>query len=150
MKDKGKLVPKKNVKCMTEKERLLRAKARVIEKLGQIEYDKLRKQFKKLTASSSSKRHTLIDGMIMGLIQQNLTNREIRQVFTVGNNRIYRIRKVVKNPELLKTERRVPKHAATTDDILELKAHLATYNTEDGFPCAHRRQLKYFLVQGLT
>ena len=150
MKAKGKLITKKKIKRMSADERRLRAKERVMEKLGKKEYDKVQKQFSKLVASTSSSSRPLIDGMIMGLIQQSLSNRQIRHVFRVGNNRINRIRKVIRDPELLKTKRPAPKHAASIDDIEQLKAHLATYSTEDGYPCAHRRQLKYFLVQRLT
>ena len=135
---------------MAQEERALRSKDRVIEKLGKEVYDKVRKQFHKLVLLNSKKSQSLIDGMIMGLIQQSLTNRQIIQVFRVGNNRINRVRKLIQNPELLNTKRFVPKHAASAEDIKRLKDHLATYSTEDGFACAHRRQLKYFLIQGLT
>ena len=147
MRRKGKLVAKRNVKSMTSSQLAARSKKRVI---GVSEYTRVRKQFETLVANRSRKGETLIDGMIMGLVQQNLTNREIREVFNVGNNRIDRVRRVTANPGLLKAERPKPKHAATPDDIHHLKAHLATYDTEDGYPCAHRRPMKFFLKQGLT
>ena len=103
-----------------------------------------------LVAQSPKSNRSLIDGMIMGLVQQNLSNREIKQVFRVGNNRIDRVRVLIENPELLNKPRPTPKHAATPEDIDRLKAHLGKYDTEDGFPCAHRRPLKFFLKQGLT
>ena len=150
MRRKGKLVAKRNVKSMTTSQLAARSKKRVIDKLGVSEYTRVRKQFENLVAIRSRKGEALIDGMIMGLVQQNLTNREIKEVLNVGNNRIDRVRRVTANPELLKAERPKPKHAATPDDIHHLKAHLATYDTEDGYPCAHRRPLKFFLKQGLT
>ena len=82
---------------MTTEELGERAK-RVVNKLGSHEFDKVKKQYSELVASKSQKCGSLINGTIMGLINQNLTNREIRRVFSVGNNRINRIRKVIKNP----------------------------------------------------
>ena len=150
MQRKGKLAKKRNIRKLTPDQRSERAKKRVVDKLGIREYEKLQNQFKTLAAQSSKSCKSLIDGLIMGLVQQNLSNREIQQVFRVGNNRINRVRLLIENPELLKKERPTPKHAATPGDIDRLKAHLGKYDTEDGFPCAHRRPLKFFLKQGLT
>ena len=147
---KGKLAKRRNVKKQTPEQLAARAKSRVIDKIGIGEYDKLRDQFKVLASQRSKSSASLLDGMIMGLLQQNLTNRQIREIVSVGNNRINRIREVVENPELLKKGRPRPKHAATPEDIDRLKAHIATYDTEDGYPCAHRRLLKFFVTQGLT
>ena len=136
---------------MTEQEKSERAKNRVIRKLGETEYNRFKQQYSNLIAAKSQKNENLIDGMIMSLIQQNLSNREVMQIFKVGNNRINRMRKIVKNPKLLlKRKKQVPKHAATSADIDRLKTHLASYDTEDGFPCAHRRARKFFIQQGLT
>ena len=150
LRPKGRLVAKRNVRSMTPEELAERSKKRVIDKIGMTEYNEVRKQFAALVASRSKKGESLIDGMIMGLIKQNLSNREIRQVFRVGNNRIDRIRLIISKPEVLKSVRPKPKHAAKEADIERIKAHLATYDTEDGYPCAHRRPLKFFLKQGLT
>ena len=150
MQRKGKLTKKSNIRTLTPDERSESAQKRVSDKLGNGEYEKLKNQFKTLVAQSPKSNRSLIDGMIMGLVQQNLSNREIKQVFRVGNNRIDRVRVLIENPELLNKPRPTPKHAATPEDIDRLKAHLGKYDTEDGFPCAHRRPLKFFLKQGLT
>ena len=150
MRPKGRLVAKRNTRSMTEEDKAERAKSRVILKLGDSEYNRVKQQYAKLSAVNSRKSHSLLDGMILGLIQRNLSNREIRQVFKVGNNRINRLRSIMRNPELLIRKRFVPKHAVTPEDIARLKEHLATYDTEDGFPCAHRRARKFFVQQGLT
>ena len=56
----------------------------------------------------------------------------------------------MKNPKLLKKKRYTPSHAASDKDIVNLKQHLGTFETEDGFPCAHRRPRKFFVEQGVT
>ena len=92
MQRKGKLAKKRNIRKLTPDQRSERAKKRVVDKLGIREYEKLQNQFKTLVAQSSKSCKSLIDGLIMGLVQQNLSNREIQQVFRVGNNRINRVR----------------------------------------------------------
>ena len=83
MRAKGKLVAKRNVRSMTTEELGERAKKRVVNKLGSHEFDKVKKQYSELVASKSQKCGSLIDGTIMGLINQNLTNREIRRVLVL-------------------------------------------------------------------
>ena len=86
----------------------------------------------------------------MNLIQLNLSTNEIRGMFRCGGYRINRLRKILDNPDSLKSQKRVPAHAVKRKELISLKKHLETYETEDGFPCAHRRPLKYFTLQGLT
>ena len=86
----------------------------------------------------------------MSLLQQNLSNLEIRQLFQCGNSRISKVRKIMEQPALLNNPRPKPHHAVVQDDLDALERHLMTFETEDGFPCAHRRLRKFFIVQGLT
>ena len=88
--------------------------------------------------------------MIMALVQQNLSFAEIRSIFRCGNDRIRRIREIISNPKVLQKKRPAPKHAITDEDLEVLMDHISGYETEDGYPCAHRRLLKFFIVQGLT
>ena len=41
-------------------------------------------------------------------------------------------------------------HAVSDQDIVRLMTHIKTLETEDGFPCAHRRPRRYFTEEGLT
>ena len=45
-----------------------------------------------------------------------------------------------------------PKHAYTDSDMERLKNHVQTWNPklEDGFPCQHRRQKRFFTEEGVT
>ena len=100
--------------------------------------------------SSKKDKNFVMDGMIMNLANLNLSNTMIRAVFGCGISRICRIRRVMKNPELINRRSNVPSHAVKKADIDALKAHIATLDTEDSFPCAHRRPQKYFIEPGLT
>ena len=85
------------------------------------------------------------DGMIISLLQLNLTGLEIRAVLGCGGSRIARLRHPQVAPKKFK-----PKHACTEEDLKRISDHIETYQLEDGFACAHRRQKKYFTEQGLT
>ena len=88
--------------------------------------------------------------MIVCLLQQQLSYRQIRAVLGCGKGRIKRVRDTLKNPVLKNKLRKTPHHAATEEQKGDIKRHLRTYETEDGFSCSHRRQRKYFVIQGLT
>ena len=53
-------------------------------------------------------------------------------------------------PTILDKSRPRPTHAVTQNDLDAITTHLSSFETEDGFPCAHRRLRKFFVVQGLT
>ena len=80
-----------------------------------------------MTNSDVSKKNLLMDEIITNLVQQNLTNKQIRLVFGCGSSRITQVRKLMKNPELLSKQRRVPVRAVSALDLEEMKKLLATY-----------------------
>ena len=130
--------------------KLLRATESAKLKITPARFEKLRASYVALSAATARNRKKLEDGMIMALIQQNLSCDQIRSVFGCGNSRIKRIRNIMKEPTLLDKKRPSPKHAVRKEDLENLKEHLSGYDTEDGFPCAHRRPRKFLIVQGLT
>ena len=92
---------------------------------------------------------SLADGLIMSLIQRSLSNIEIRATVGCGYSRINRIRKLMADPQRKKIVRKPPPHAVTEKQLNNLKNHIKSYETEDGFACAHRRARKFFVKQGL-
>ena len=56
----------------------------------------------------------------------------------------------MEDPERINRRSNVPSHAVSKADIDALKAHIATNDTEDSFPCSHRRPQKYFTEPRLT
>ena len=149
LREKGRLVVPRKCTPLTPEQREARAVERALVKLGQQEYDRVKLLLLSL-GGEAQRNKTLVDGVIMGLLQRNLSNLEIRSFHKFGNSRINRIRRLLKNPDLLLRKRPRPVHAVTTSDRENLRAHLATYETEDGFPCAHRRPRKFFVRQGVT
>ena len=150
MRPKGRLVvPRKRDKIGRDNY-LIRATASAKRKLGIDKFNQLKANYSALAAASIVKRRKVEDGMIMSLLQQNMSFDEIRAMFKCGNSRIKRIQDIMDDPTLLDKKRPTPKHAIKKEDLTALKEHLSSYETEDGFPCAHRRAGKIFIVQGLT
>ena len=142
LRKKGRLVVPKPLKKSTEAERNLRARMRAKTKLGEDKYKRLRDSYIRCQNTEGVSK-TLLDGVIIGLIQQNLSNLEVRATLGCGFSRIDRLRKAIKNPLLFKKARIKPAHAINDVDLDNLKQHLQSFDTEDGFPCAHRRPIKY-------
>jgi len=150
MRPKGKLVVPRKGKKLGPDVTLKRAADSARNKLGLKTFQNLQANYASLSTASNRKRKRFEDGMIMTLLQQNLGNGEIRSLFKCGDSRIKRVRNIMENPNLLEKRSPTPKHAITTEDLMALKAHLSTFETEDRFPCAHRRAGKFFIVEGPT
>ena len=150
MRPKGRLVVPRKGNKIGRDNYLKRATASAQRKLEIDKFNQLKANYSALAAASIVKQRKLEDGLIMSLIQQNMSFDEIRAMFKCGNSRIKRVRDIMEDPTVLDKKRPTPKHALKKDDITALKEHLSTYETEDGFPCAHRRARKFFIVQGLT
>ena len=78
---KGRLVAKKNVKRLPPDEKLKRAAVSARKKLGDEQFNKLQKTYKDFEQVNHLKRRKLEDGLIMSLLQQNLSFIE-HQTFT--------------------------------------------------------------------
>ena len=119
-------------------------------KLGDNKFETLRDRWLSLDTGNGGTDQNTANGMIVCLLQQQLTHREIRAVFGCGKDRIRRIRDKLRDPIGRLKIRKAPHHAATEEQKKEIKRFIRTYDTEDGFSCSHRRQRKYLLIEGLT
>ena len=148
------MVPARNIKKSDKKlQELVRdrnalnsAKAQ----LGEQQVAVLQARWQELDTGNGGKDQETGNGMIVCLLQQSLTLREIRQVLGCGKGRIVRIRKGLRDPSLRHRVRKPTYHAVTEEQKEEIKRHLRTYQTEDGFSCSHRRQRKYLVLQDIT
>ena len=145
---KGRIVIPRSSKKLTKQEKEANALARAKHKLGENEFKRVKDLITSLSSVGGGDK-SVLDGLIMGMLQHNMSNIEIRAVHSFGNSKINRVRKVMNNPKLINSPRPRPSHAVVDKDLENLKAHLATFDTEDGFPCAHRRPRKFFVQQGL-
>jgi hypothetical protein len=93
------------------------------------------------------------EGIVLQLLQQGLSQIEIRAISPVGGSRIDRLRKIHESgPDLWHTRRpqATPAHAFSDKDVEAFTMHCGTWILEDGFPCAHRRPRQYFTEPNLT
>jgi hypothetical protein len=77
------------------------------------------------------------NGMIICLIDQGLSQIQIRMFLGCGGSRIERLR------HYEKSERKPPAHKFSEATVLYMKEIVSKWNTEDGFPCAHRKPRQY-------
>ena len=149
MRSKGRLVTPRRYNKITPKERDRRALYRAKVKLGDPEFSRLKKSYGELSRAYGD-RSDLLNGVIMALVQNNLSNVEIRAMTGCGVSKITRVRKILKSPARAKTQPRRPAHACAQKDLDNIRFHLEGLNTEDGYPCAHRRPIKFFTTAMLT
>ena len=125
MRAKGKLVALRKSKKLTEEERRARALERAKGKLGLDETNRIQKLFQSLNVVGNNSR-SVLDGVIMSLLQRNLSHNQIRAVTGIGGPRIDRVIRVMKNPSLLNKNRPKPVHAVITEDLNNIKMNLQT------------------------
>ena len=120
---KGKLVAPRRGKKSTKAERRDRALDRAKSILGQSEFDRVQTLFQSMNVVGNKSRPVL-DGIIMGLLQRNLSHYQIRSVTGIGGPRVKRVERVMKNPALLNKKRPRPHHAVSDEDVDNLKSDL--------------------------
>ena len=151
---RGRLIPARNIKKTSEKQQELvrdeNANISAEKKLGAAEVVVLRKRWQSLDTGNGGEDQQTGNGMIVCLLQQGLTLREIRAVLGCGKNRILRIRRELRDPSLKKKKKKPVYYHVTEEQKEEIKRHLRTYETEYGFSCSHRRQRKYLVAEGIT
>ena len=123
MRAKGKLVALRKSRKLSYEEKCTRAIARAKATLGVDEVTRIQQLFESLNIAGNSSRKVL-DGVIMTLLQKNLSHFQIRAVTGVGGPRIDRVYRIMKNPSLLNKKRPKPRHAITTEDLNNLKSDL--------------------------
>jgi hypothetical protein len=87
------------------------------------------------------------NGIIINLRNLGASEIELRSVFNVGSSRVHRLDHY--DPEQ-DVGPKVPAHAFSAETLAFLKEVADTWETEDGFPCVHRRPRHYFTEAGIT
>jgi hypothetical protein len=94
------------------------------------------------------------EGVILGLMAQGYSDREIKALLGVGASRVSRVRKIHKDGTWdgshIRRPMKVPHHALSSDDPIAFIEDCKTWELEDGFPCSHRRPRQYFVEAKLT
>jgi hypothetical protein len=94
------------------------------------------------------------EGVILGLMVQGYSNREIKALLGIGGSRVSRLRKIHKDGTWdgshTRCPMKVPHHALSSDDLTAFIEDYKMWELEDGFPCLHRRPCQYFVEAKLT
>jgi transposase len=92
--------------------------------------------------------------MIIAFMKQGFSDIEIRSLFKVGGSRVKRVKAQFSDTELRaqRMARKTPIHAFSDEDKQRVFDQIESWNVdlEDGFPCSHRRQMRYFIKEGVT
>jgi hypothetical protein len=131
------------------KQKMESAKQRVMEKLGsQEQVSEVQESWTKLKTKRGERDWEKANGIILNLIDVGLSEIEIRSILPVGSSRIQRLRSY--DPSVAPISSGAPLHALNRKDIAFFKGFIEGIDTEDGFPCGHRRPKKYVLEEGAT
>jgi hypothetical protein len=126
-----------NKSRMTPKEKNEKTKRNILLALG--EYGKTVLARWKTYDPKNRDDWMLQNGLILGLIDQGLSQIQIRMFLGCGGSRVERVR------HHERAERKPPSHAFPEATITYLKVIVSQWKTEDGFPCAHRKPRQYLL-----
>ncbi|OWY97879.1 hypothetical protein PHMEG_00031484 [Phytophthora megakarya] len=129
------------------------AYARAVEKLGEDTLKEMGDDWGSWDTKYGSAEWEQSEGVVLNLLQQGFSEREIKAILPVGGSRVSRLPKVLAlGVDTLHTRRQpsTPWHAFTDKGLDNFKAHCSTWVLEDGFPCAHHRPRQYFTEPNLT
>nr|XP_032818404.1 uncharacterized protein LOC116947095 [Petromyzon marinus] len=117
-----------------------KAAARAEAKLGAAAIVKIRQDWDAMETGRAGSEWQQSEGIILNLVQMQLSEREIRTILPVGGSRLARLRKVAADGfDSLHTRRAptTPAHALTDADLTALRNDVASWEVEDGFACGH-------------
>jgi transposase len=128
--------------------------SRAVRKLGGMEaVIELRDSWSKMESGYGGREWEHTEGVIIGLINQGLSQKEIRAVLPVGGFCCARLKKAVNTNFVdfhTKHGPAVGSNVVTTEELQFLEDDVAGWETEDGFPCAHRRPWKYLMEENIS
>lgn len=147
-------VKTKKTKPRSRSDLKLRAYDRAITKLGGIgAVTELRQTWASLDTGYGGLEWEQSEGLIMALIHQGLSQKEIRATLPVGGYKCSRIKVAIENGFTdfhTRRPRQVSSHAVTKEQLKFLQDDVGCWPSEDGFPCAHRRPRTYHTEENIS
>lgn len=127
---------------------------RALRKLGSMDaVNEIRESWSKMDTKYGGLEWRQSEGIVINLVTQGLSQKEIRALIPVGGFRTSRLKKAVDSDFAdfhTKRKRQVGASAVTSDQLEFLKTDANSWKTEDGFPCAHRRPRTYLVEENVT
>ncbi|CAK9266760.1 unnamed protein product [Sphagnum jensenii] len=135
-------------------DRKTNALERVVKKMGEESLNALKETWNAMKTGYGEVEWEQGEGVILGLMAQGYSDREIKALLGVGGSRVSRLRKIHKDGmwdgSHTRRPMKVPHHALSSDDLTAFIEDCKTWELEDGFPCSHRRPRQYFVEAKLT
>jgi len=124
-------------------DRKTNALERVVKKMGEESLNALKEMWNAMKTGYGEAKWEQGKGVILGLMAQGYSDREIKALLGVGGSHVSRLRKIHKDGTWDGSHTRhpmkVPHHTLSSDDLTAFIENCKTWELEDGFPCSHRR-----------
>ncbi|CAK9229226.1 unnamed protein product [Sphagnum troendelagicum] len=135
-------------------DRKTNALERVVKKMGEESLNALKETWNAMKTGYGEAEWEHGEGVILGLMAQGYSDREIKALRGVGGSRVSQLRKIHKDGTWDESHTRrpmkVPHHALSSDYLTAFIEDFKTWELEDGFPCSHRRPRQYLVEAKLT
>ncbi len=135
-------------------DRKTNALERVVKKMGEESLNALKEMWNAMKTGYGEAKWEQGEGVILGLMAQGYSDREIKALLGVGGSHVSRLRKIHKDGTWdgshTRRPMKVPHHALSLNDLTAFIEDCKTWELEDGFPCSHRRPHQYFVEAKLT
>jgi transposase len=135
-------------------DRKTNALERVVKKMGEESFNALKETWNAMKTRYDEAEWEQGEGVILGLMAQGYSNREIKALLGVGGSHVSRLRKIYKDRTWdgshTRRPMKVPHHVLSSDDLTAFIEDCKTWELEDGFPCSHGRPRQYFVEAKLT
>jgi hypothetical protein len=135
-------------------DRKTNALERVVKKMGEKSLNALKETWNAMKTGYGEAEWEQGEGIILRLMAQGYSDREIKALLGVGGSRVSRLRKIHKDGTWdgshTRRPMKVPHHALSSDDLTTFIEDCKMWELEDGFPCSHRQPCQYFVEAKLT
>jgi hypothetical protein len=135
-------------------DRKTNALERVVKKMGEKSLNALKETWNAMKTGYGEAEWEQGEGIILRLMAQGYSDREIKALLGVGGSRVSQLRKIHKDGTWdgshTRRPMKVPHHALSSDNLTAFIEDCKTWELEDGFPCSHRRPRQYFVEAKLT
>ncbi len=114
---------------------------RAMKKMGEESFNALKETWNAMKMRYDEAEWEQGERVILGLMAQGYSDREIKALLGVGGSRVSRLRKIHKDGTWDESHTRRPMkvpHHISSDDLTAFIEDYKTWELEDGFPCSHR------------
>ena len=144
------LKKKKNTKVQSVEMKKEKTLNRILKKVGKEAMENMKNTYGNLSCGNDKDKKLQADGIFLNLMDMEINNNDIKFFLCCGGSRVNRLRQAKESGFKMSKEKKIPKHAFIEDDIELIRSYVNALQTEEGYPCSHRRLKHYLLEEGIT